>query len=237
MLNEAAWLSELHRLGITDLNVHPDPVRIASEGALWGTLSHHALLADTVILSDDAGQFNVGNHALCWVHAERLIHKLDTFTDHHRREKERIQTRLWWLCGDLKEYREKPSRRRAKQLAKRFDALFTSKTGFVTLDRLPGRLHTKRDDLPVVLDRPYVPLNTNGSENDIRAMVTRRKLSGGTKSENGKQARDTFLGLMKTCRKLGFSFWDYLGDRLKVPGANKVPNLPNLVKQRCLQMA
>jgi len=44
------------------------------------------------------------------------------------------------------------------------------------------------------------------SENDIRAMVTRRKLSGGTRSEAGKQARDTFLGLMKTCRKLGFSF-------------------------------
>ena len=30
--------------------------------------------------SDDAGQFNVGRHALCWVHAERLVHKLNTFT-------------------------------------------------------------------------------------------------------------------------------------------------------------
>jgi len=37
-------------------------------------------LPDTVIVSDDAGQFNVGQHGLCWVHAERLIHKLDTFT-------------------------------------------------------------------------------------------------------------------------------------------------------------
>jgi hypothetical protein len=34
-----------------------------------------------VLLSDDAGQFAVGKHALCWVHAERLVHKLDTFTD------------------------------------------------------------------------------------------------------------------------------------------------------------
>ncbi|WP_434623722.1 hypothetical protein [Azospirillum sp. B2RO_4] len=33
-----------------------------------------------VILSDDAGQFDVGLHALCRVHAERLVHKLDTFT-------------------------------------------------------------------------------------------------------------------------------------------------------------
>jgi hypothetical protein len=26
------------------------------------------------VLSDDAGQFAVGLHALCWVHAERLVH-------------------------------------------------------------------------------------------------------------------------------------------------------------------
>jgi hypothetical protein len=26
--------------------------------------------------------------------------------------------------------------------------------------------------------------------------------------------RDSMLGLMKTCQKLGLSFWHYLGDRL-----------------------
>ena len=89
----------------------------------------------------------------------------------------------------------------------------------------------------VVLERPEVPLHTNGSENDIRAHVTRRKVSGGTRSDAGKQARDTFLGLMKTCRKLGISYWDYLGNRLKVPNAENVPPLPELVYQRCSAMA
>jgi predicted RNA-binding protein with PIN domain len=42
-------------------------------------------LPDTVIVSDDAGQLNVGQHGLCWVHAERLVHKLDTFTDEQRK--------------------------------------------------------------------------------------------------------------------------------------------------------
>ncbi len=92
-------------------------------------------------------------------------------------------------------------------------------------------------ELLVVLDRPEVPLNTNGSENDIRAMVTRRKLSGGTRAEAGKQARDTFIALMKTCRKLGISYWDYLGDRLDVPTAKPVPPLADLVRQKCLAMA
>jgi transposase len=51
-----------------------------------------------------------------------------------------------------------------------------------------------------VLDRPEIPLNTNVSENDIRTLMTKRKISGGTVSRNGRGARDTMLGLVKTCR-------------------------------------
>ena len=97
--------------------------------------------------------------------------------------------------------------------------------------------HANKAELLVVLDRPEVPLNTNGSENDIRACVTRRKISAGTRSEAGKQARDIFLGLMKTCKKLDISFWHYLGNRLKVPDAPGVMPLPILVRQRCQAMA
>ena len=83
-----------------------------------------------------------------------------------------------------------------------------------------------------MLERPEVPLNPNGSENDIRCQVTRRKISGGTRSEAGREARDAFLGLMKTCAKLGIPFWDYLGHRLKVPDAPAVRYLPDLVRQQ-----
>ena len=57
---------------------------VATEGALWGSVKAHGFLPDTVIVSDDAGQFNVGQHGLCWVHCERLVHKLDAFTDENR---------------------------------------------------------------------------------------------------------------------------------------------------------
>ncbi len=46
-----------------------------------GAITAHGFLCDAVVVSDDAGQFNVGQHALWWVHAERLVHKLDAFTD------------------------------------------------------------------------------------------------------------------------------------------------------------
>jgi hypothetical protein len=94
---EAAWTAHLEDLAITPRPAHPDPLRVATEGALWGSIVERGWLTDTVILSDDAGQFNVGRHALCWVHAERLVHKLDTFCQRQRRAKARIQTRIWWL--------------------------------------------------------------------------------------------------------------------------------------------
>src|SRR3954465_7370402 len=71
--DEAAWMDHLQRLGIPDLKVSPDPVRIATEGALWGAIKAHGLLPETVIVSDDAGQFRVGCHALCRVGGDVAI--------------------------------------------------------------------------------------------------------------------------------------------------------------------
>ena len=221
--DQEAWMANLERLGITRLRVHPDPLKIATEGALWGSVVAHGLLKDAVIVSDDAGQFNVGSHALCWVHAERLIHKLVGFNHRQRQACARIRARVWWFYADLKAYCRDPTPRRKRELQARFDRLFTTTTGFATLDRLLARLHANKVELLRALERPDIPLHTNGSENDIRCQVTRRKISGGTRSETGRDCRDAFLGLMKTCDKLGVSFWDYLGSRLDIPGADLTP--------------
>jgi Transposase IS66 family len=229
--DEAAWLGHLERLGIAGLTVTPDPVRIATEGAVWGSVKAHGLLPDTVILSDDAGQFALDRHALCWVHAERLVHKLDTFTDRQHAAQQLVRALIWWFYADLKAYKRAPDRRRRHELRARFDRIFRRRTGFVTLDRLLARLHANKEELLLVLERPEVPLHTNGSERDLRPQVVKRKISGGTRSEAGRACRDAFLGLLLTCAKLGVSFWAYLGHRLGVPGAD-APYLPDLVRMR-----
>jgi Transposase IS66 family len=185
-----------------------------------------------VVLSDDAGQFAVGRHALCWVHAERLVHKLDAFTDHNRAAQQTVRTLIWDFYAALKAYRAKPEKGRRLALRRRFDRIFHRRTGFVTLDRLLARLHANKAELLMVLDHPATPLNTNGSENDIRCQVIRRKISAGTRSDLGRDCRDAFLGLTKTCTKLGVAFWDYLGSRLHVTGQRIVPPLPGLVRCR-----
>ena len=227
----SAWSAHLARLGIDQLEVTPDPVQIASEGALWGAICHHGLLPGTVIVSDGAGQFRVGLHALCWVHAERLVHKLVPATPEQRQAVEVTRTLIWWLYADLKAWARDPCPRRAAALRARFDRIFRRQTDYATLDRLLARLHRRKAELLRILQRPGIPLHTNGSENDIRACVTKRKISGGTMSTAGRNARDVLLGLMKTCRKLGVSFFRYLGDRLHVPGAVAIPPLPDLVRQ------
>jgi hypothetical protein len=65
--SEAEWMVHLAALGLTELRVTPNAVRVASEAALWGAIIAEDRLGNSVILSDDAGQFNVGLHALCWV--------------------------------------------------------------------------------------------------------------------------------------------------------------------------
>lgn len=236
--DRAAWLAHLDRLGFNTLDVTPDPVRVATEGALWGSVQSHKFLCDAVVLSDDAGQFvmrsvpshDIGQHALCWVHAERLVHKLATFTDRHRAAQTRVRGLIWSFYASLKAYQTKPSQRRSVTLRARFDRIFLHRTGFVTLDRLLARLHANKAELLRVLDRPEIPLHTNGSENDIRCYVTRRKVSAGTRSDRGRDCRDAFLALAKTCDKLGIAVWDFLGSRLKVAGHIVIQPLDHYIR-------
>jgi hypothetical protein len=228
-----AWTAYLQRLGLAELTLTCDPIRIATEGAVFGSVMAHGFLSKAVVVSDDAGQFNIGRHALCWVHAERLVHKLETFNDHARIAQQALRDLIWGFYRDLKAYKRQPSASGGKALRARFETIFIRRTGFGKLDHLLKRLHANKAELLTVLDRPEIPLHTNGSENDIRCQVTKRKISGGTRSDAGRDCRDAFLGLAKTCAKLGISYWDYLGDRLNIPNHPAVPALPALVARKC----
>jgi hypothetical protein len=228
--NKADWLAHLGRLEFAAGDVTPDPVMIATEGALWGSIQAHDFLSGAVVLSDDTGQFNVARHALCWVHAERLVHKLSTFTDRHRAVQSEMRGQIWDFHADLKAYKLASTPDGHEALSARFDRIFLRHTGFVTLDRLLARLHANKAELLMVLDRPEIPLHTNGSENDIRCQVRRRKVSAGTRSDLGRDCRDALLGLGKTCGKLGIDVWDCLGSRLKIPGHLVIPPLDRYLR-------
>lgn len=206
--------------------------KIATEGALIGSIVDCGISDNLVIVSDDAGQFNVLCHALCWVHSVRLIEKIVPYTDQARDDLENVKDQLWNLYKDLKSYKLNPDSEAKQALEEVFDKIFTTKTASATLNEALKRIHKNKDELLLVLKRPDIPLHNNSAENAIREYVKRRKISGSTRSELGRRARDTFTSLKKTCRKLGISFWDYLEDRIKNIGV--YPLLSSLIEQEAL---
>lgn len=225
--DQAAW--EAH---VAALALGAGHRRLVTEAAIVGAIAARGLLTDTVIVSDAAGQFDVLTHALCGVHAERHLRRIVCVTEEQRRLVETQRLLVWWLYHDLKVYKVAPTSAAKAALKARFDRVFGRITGFANLDETVARLRANKAELLVVLDRPDIPLHTNGSERDLRSCVIKRKISGETRADAGKQARDTFLSLLNTCTKLGVSFWDYLGARLKVPKAAHVPWLPDLIRSR-----
>ena len=208
--DEAAWEKQLQQLKIKKKRHR----RIATEGALLGTLIDCGFPPDLVIISDDAGQFNVLLHALCWVHAERVFQRILPLNDRHAKALDWVQTQIWEIYADLKRYKQAPDPDLKQAIDAHFDELCRTQTAFATLNQALKRLAQNKKELLLVLERPDIPLHNNLSENDIREYVIKRKISGSTRSENGRRCRDTFISLKKTCKKQKISFWDFLLDRI-----------------------
>ena len=110
-----------------------------------------------------------------------------------------------------------------------FFALIRTRTGRSALQEALSSLAVIEEELLLVLEGPGLPLRDNLSESLIRKYVSRRKVSGGTRSEAGRQSRGTYAGLKKTCRLYGLSFRDCLTDRLS--GIGWFPRLGEIIEK------
>jgi hypothetical protein len=221
---QSGWEAWLDKHGINALRHR----KIITEGALMGGLLVQGIPVNLSIVSDDAGQFNVFDHALCWIHAERLINRLIALNNDHVNAVDVVREQLWQLYRDLKVYKLEPTVSQAEDIRFRFQLMCNTKTAYATLNQVLKRMGNNQHELLRVLDKPYLPLHNNLSERDIRDYVKKRKISGSTRSEAGRKCRDTFASLKKTCLKHKISFWHYLKDRLL--GANNIPPLPDLIR-------
>jgi hypothetical protein len=227
--DDASWQARLAELGMTGER----PVRTATEGALVGGLVARGVSADLVTLSDGAQQFFVFAHAACWVHAERPLIRMVPYNDAHRAVIAKVRDQIWELYKDLKAYGQHPDASRKPLLEARFDALCDQRAGYANIQGVLRDLREHKAYLLRILERPEVPLHNNGTESDIRDYVKKRKISGSTRSDDGRRCRDTFASLKKTCRKLGVRFCNYLLDRIR--GLDAIPRLADLIRQRAAE--
>ena len=203
----------------------PKNIKIVTEAALIGSLTTQGISVDLSIISDGARQFNIFNHAMCWVHAERRVNRLIPVNDENKILVEEAREAIWNLYQKLKEYKLNPTQiLNIKDIINNeFDEFANKTTTYDALNKALQYFKNNKSDLLKVLENPSIPLHNNLSESDIRDYVKKRKISGSTRSENGRKARDTFASLKKTCKKLVFSFNKYLHDRIS--GENKIMNL------------
>ena len=223
-MNKGDWEAFLEEINIKSAT----DVKLATEAALFASLIKKGLPRDLGIHGDDAGQFNAFVRSLCWIHEERHYRKLIASHEEIRQAIEEVQEGIWRLYKGLQEYKLFPSESMKKQLDEDFDELFSkNRTASPTLNHQLAKTYAKKEELLRVLERPETPLHNNGTETDAREMVVKRKVSGGTRSEEGQKCRDPFVSLKKTCVKLNISFLRFLTDR--VSRNFEIPSLSEII--------
>ena len=110
-------------------------------------------------------------------------------SDAHRRAVDDKQRQIWDYYRQLFEYRLHPDPELREPLRQKFDQIFKDKTCYPSLNRLLQRLYKNKSELLRALDYPHTPLHNNLCENDARVQVMRRKISAGTRSDAGRDAR------------------------------------------------
>jgi len=188
------------------------------------------------LVCDDAPQFNwLGQEMmLCWVHEGRHYKKLMPVIGLHRELLDDFLKQFWEYYHQLLNYCQQPTVEVRLRLETEFDDLFSSHSGYDSLDQRISKTKAKKDSLLLVLQYPELPLHNNASELGVRQRVRKRDVSFGPRTEDGKRAWDTFATLAETAKKLGVSFYRYLHDRISVD--NQIPLLADLVKKRAKEL-
>jgi len=166
------------------------------------------------MVTDDAGQFSEISslHALCWIHEIRHYKKLNPFLNQHHIVLDRFLKKVWNFYKLLKKYKEDPTEKRKIYIKRRFNLLFSTKTGYGELDHRIALTKGKEAELLRVLDYSETPLHNNTAEIAVREEVIKRRISYGTRSEDGRTAWENMLSILDTCRKQGVSFFEYVRD-------------------------
>lgn len=166
----------------------------------------------------------------CWVHEGRHYKKLLPTVPLHQHLLDTFLTEFWTFYAALLAYRQQPTTAERTRLEGRFDALFTTQTGYWALDERIRLTRAKKACLLLVLEHPELPLHNNPAELGARQRVRKRAISFGPRTAEGVKAWDTFQSLGATARKLGVNFYHYLQDRIR--SSHEIAPLDELLTAR-----
>jgi len=193
----------LNRIGLHSKKLRQMCLEAGMVGFVQGMLK-----PGQVLISDRAGQFDILDHADCWVHMERPLRKLIASTPEIEAEIDQVRKLIWTLYEQVKE--ASISQQGKDQVLKAYDALVAREVISPGVRKVLDAFKEHREGMLKALEHPGLPLHNNDSERDIRGMVKFRNISGSTKSEEGRSFRDGLMTLKQTCYRVGENFWGYL---------------------------
>jgi regulator of replication initiation timing len=189
-----------------------------------------------ILVCDEAPQFKLLTYmlSLCWIHEGRHYKKLRPVVPSNIKKLDNFIVKFWKFYRKLLEYKSSPSSKLSEILSSEFDKLFSTQTGYKDLDERILKTKSKKDNLLLVLECPELPLHNNEAELGARQQVRKRDISLHTMSEEGTKAKDTFLTIVQTCKKLGINVYLYIHDRIKKDF--QLPSLSEVLKTKIQQV-
>ena len=187
-----------------------------------------------ILLADDAPQFKkiTAELALCWIHEGRHYNRLDPIVPCSVDALKDFKTDFWDFYGDLLKYKNDPGPGKATKLSIEFDELFSTKTIYDALNDRIEKTRNKKEELLKVLKYPWLPLHNNDSELGARVEKRRQDVSLHTITDAGTTAKDAFLTITQTARKLGVNAFNYINDR--VSRNFNMPALSDLIIEKAM---
>ncbi|NNJ84288.1 MAG: IS66 family transposase [Gammaproteobacteria bacterium] len=173
----------------------------------------------------------------CWAHLLRKAKGLeDSLEPKVQRFGKRIHEILDLLMDAVYKAREGPPLGDLKQIhAHLLQELRTLCTSMETCPHKKARELAREflndwEAIFAVLSHPHLPLTNNEAERLLRPLVILRRISYGTRSENGTRALALLASVVETCRKRQLSPWPYLAQVISARRCRQsVPPLPEPV--------
>jgi transposase len=159
-----------------------------------------------VLVSDFYAAYNhyPGLHQRCWAHLLRDIHNLKELYPDDKELRDWAEA-VHEIFEKAKAFSSPKERERLRKKQHFEDKLLQLCRPFLERPdavqrRLCKRINSFLSELFVFVADPAVPADNNGAERSLRHLVTSRKISGGTRSEKGTQAKMTSASLFGTWR-------------------------------------
>lgn len=210
-------------------------IRISEAAAIAHYQQDETINKVNILVADDAPQFKLLTMylALCWIHIGRHIKKLNPVTLQFQNKLEIFQKEFWQYYNTLREFKKKPEEENVEELKAQFDKLFSTRTGYLELDKRIEKIATKKENLLTVLTYADVPLHNNASENGARVQKRREDVSLQTKNQNGTIAKDAMMSVVESCKKLTINGRKFIQDRILQSG--KIPRLADVIRKKTAQ--